>query len=135
MYRVAQEKSPSGKIVLPSKSIFSIRGFIHSIIYNIISNAIKYKSPERKPEIQVKIYQEDNNIILIIADNGLGIDLPHQRDKVFGLYKRFHFHTEGKGVGLYTVKTQVEILGGKIDVQSDVDKGTTFKISLPSNSA
>lgn len=114
-------------------SIFSVKGFIHSIIYNLISNAIKYKSPERKHEIYIKIYQEESNIMLTITDNGLGIDLTNQKGKIFGLYRRFHFHTEGKGIGLYTVKTQVETLGGKIEIESTVGKGTTFKISLPAN--
>ncbi|TAH18165.1 MAG: PAS domain S-box protein [Cytophagales bacterium] len=114
-------------------SIFSIRGFIHSIFYNLISNALKYRSPKRDLKIYIKIYQENNLMIISISDNGLGIDLEKQKEKIFGLYKRFHFHTEGKGVGLYTVKTQVEILEGKIEVQSELEQGTTFTISLPAN--
>lgn len=116
-------------------SIFSIRGFIHSILYNLISNALKYRSPKRALKIYIKVHQEDNLVIIAVSDNGLGIDLEQQKDKIFGLYKRFHFHTEGKGIGLYTVKTQVEILEGKIEVQSAPDAGTTFKISLPANSS
>ena len=64
----------------------------------------------------------------MFKDNGLGIDLKRKRTQMFGLYKRFHDNIEGKGMGLYLVKTQVEILGGSISVQSEVNNGTTFTI-------
>ena len=67
--------------------------------------------------------------MISISDNGLGIDSAYI-DKVFQLYKRFHFHVEGRGVGLFLVKTQVDALGGSIDLESEVGKGTTFRIAL-----
>ena len=69
-------------------------------------------------------------IVIIFKDNGLGIDLDKWGDQVFGLYKRFHFHTEGKGMGLYMVKAQVETLRGKIFINSEVNKGTEFRIEF-----
>ncbi len=63
-------------------------------------------------------------------DNGLGIDLKNKGDQVFGLYKRFHLHKEGKGMGLYMVKTQVETLGGKVLIESEVNKGTRITIEF-----
>jgi signal transduction histidine kinase len=72
-----------------------------------------------------------NKVELEITDNGLGIDLKRKGKEVFGLYKRFHYHVEGKGMGLFMVKTQVEALGGTIKIESEVNKGTTFTISFP----
>ncbi len=68
--------------------------------------------------------------MLIFKDNGLGIDLTKSGKQVFGLYKRFHTHADGKGMGLYMVKTQVEMLGGKISIQSEINKGTEFRIEF-----
>jgi signal transduction histidine kinase len=70
---------------------------------------------------------------MIFNDNGIGIDLLRNRDKIFGLYQRFHSHADSKGLGLYLVKSQVESLGGSISVESEVDKGTTFTITFKNN--
>lgn len=67
-------------------------------------------------------------MVLTFQDNGLGIDLVKKGKQVFGLYKRFHHHIEGKGMGLFLVKTQVELLGGKISIESEVNTGTKFTI-------
>jgi signal transduction histidine kinase len=81
--------------------------------------------------IEIKSQVINNKIILLFKDNGLGIDLEKQNDNVFGLYKRFHIHyAEGKGMGLYMVKTQVEAIGGLIRIKSEVNKGTEFRIEF-----
>jgi signal transduction histidine kinase len=98
-----------------------------SIVYNLISNAIKYHSPERRPVIRVACSSEENYLILSVEDNGLGMDLS-QEDKIFAMFKRLHDHVEGSGVGLYIVKKIIENAGGKIEVQSEVDQGTIFKV-------
>lgn len=109
--------------------IFGVRPMVQSIFYNLLSNAIKYQSPDRKLNVIVQSSRTDNNVtILKISDNGLGIDLKAQEKNVFKLYKRFHTHVGGKGLGLYLVKTQVETLGGNIQVESELDSGTTFTI-------
>jgi signal transduction histidine kinase len=81
--------------------------------------------------IRITSYPENDGVKLVFADNGMGIDLTTQGSKVFGLYKRFHpNHAEGKGMGLFMVKTQVESIGGEISIKSEVNKGTEFTIEL-----
>lgn len=100
-----------------------------SIIHNLLSNAVKYCSPERPPEVLVKMGKVDGKIHLSVADNGLGIPGDKQ-DKVFTMFKRFHNHVEGSGIGLYIVKRIVDNRKGQIQVNSVLNKGTTFTIIL-----
>ena len=112
--------------------VYTIRAMLHSILYNLLSNAIKYRAPDRPLIVKVSSYQNENNeVILEVEDNGLGIDLPSQQQNVFKLYKRFHTHVMGKGLGLFLVKTQVETLNGEITVSSQINIGTLFRITLP----
>ena len=111
--------------------IFTLNSYLYSIFYNLISNAIKYARPKKSPLIMITSEKRKGKVILQFKDNGRGIDLEKHGDKIFGLYKRFHLEVEGKGMGLYMVKSQVEALGGKITVKSVVDKGTTFRIEFP----
>ncbi len=101
---------------------------LESIFLNLLSNAIRYRAPERKLKLSVKSYQADQWVIVSFTDNGLGIDLKRYGDRIFGLYQRFHQSKEGKGLGLYMVNSQVNAMGGKIEVESEPDKGTTFKL-------
>ena len=102
--------------------------YMKSIFYNFISNGIKYAHPDRQPEITLKTRKEGSFIVVSISDNGLGIDLEKHQNKIFGLYQRFHLHKEGKGIGLYLCKTQLEALGGHITVESVPNEGTTFNL-------
>jgi signal transduction histidine kinase len=113
------------------EALYSVRPMIHSILFNLISNSIKYRSMDRTTEIQIKARHTANYFVLSIKDNGLGIDLNRYKENLFKLYKRFHFHTEGKGLGLYLVKLQSESLGGRVEVNSELNKSTTFTIYLP----
>ncbi|MDT0688289.1 PAS domain-containing protein [Salegentibacter sp. F188] len=108
----------------------TIQSYLYSIFYNLIANSIKYRQPGLPPKIKIKSEKRDNSLIITFIDNGLGIDLSTKKDQVFGLYKRFHQHVEGKGMGLFMVKTQVEMLGGKITIDSEVNKGTIFEIEF-----
>ncbi|HEY1060077.1 MAG TPA: PAS domain S-box protein [Daejeonella sp.] len=108
----------------------TLKSYIHSIFYNLISNSIKYRQPQIPCLIKIESHLHDKKLQLAFTDNGLGIDLEKQGDQIFGLYKRFHPHLEGKGMGLFMVKAQVEKLGGKISVSSKVNKGTEFKIEF-----
>jgi PAS domain S-box-containing protein len=110
--------------------IFSLKSYLHSIFYNLISNSIKYRNPLEKPVIEISSRESGDKIFLFFKDNGRGIDLDRFSDKVFGLYKRFHFNVEGKGMGLFMVKTQVETLDGKISITSNVNQGTLFTIEF-----
>jgi signal transduction histidine kinase len=111
--------------------IYGAKHMFDSIIYNLVSNAIKYRSPDRKPLIKIQSKILNEKIVLRIQDNGLGIDIPKYKEKLFGLYKRFHTHTDGRGLGLYLVKLQTLSMGGSIDVESKLGVGTTFTVSLP----
>ena len=108
--------------------IRTLKPYLDSILINLISNAIKYRHLDRRPIIQIKSEIIENQICLTVCDNGIGIDLSSYKEKLFMLYSRFHNHVEGKGMGLYLVKTQVVALGGKIEVESKIDHGTTFRI-------
>lgn len=102
--------------------------YLESIFQNLLTNAIKYRSPDREPIIHFKSTMANNHLELSVSDNGRGIDMEKFGDKIFGLHKTFHDHQEARGVGLFLVKTQIEALGGTIRVSSEVDKGTTFTI-------
>jgi PAS domain S-box-containing protein len=104
--------------------------YLNSILHNFISNALKYKSPERNPSINISTQPTGESIILKVSDNGLGIDLEKHKDNLFKIGKVFHHHPESKGFGLYMTKTQVEAKGGKIWVESTPGKGTTFYIEF-----
>lgn len=110
--------------------VFTVKSYMHSIFINLITNSIKYRKPDADAEILISTLKADGKLILKFSDNGLGIDMNLFGDKLFGLYKRFHTHVDGKGMGLYLVKTQLEMLGGKISVSSAVNKGTEFIITF-----
>jgi PAS domain S-box-containing protein len=104
------------------------KAYIESILLNLLTNSIKYRSEDRKLKITITANQTEDSIILTFKDNGIGIDLERNRDKVFGLYQRFHNYPDSKGLGLYLVKSQVETMGGTISIDSEVNKGTSFTL-------
>ncbi len=108
--------------------INTVNKYFESILINLISNAIKYRHPERPPVIKVSTSLINDSLCLSISDNGIGMDLTETKNKLFTMYSQFHEHAKGKGMGLYLVKTQVVALGGQIEVESEVEKGTTFNI-------
>lgn len=116
---------------IAANNIHSVKAYINSILYNLISNAIQYRSPERKPIIKISTRANEHHIVFEVTDNGLGIDLVKFQGDMFKLYKRFHTHTQGKGLGLYLIRQQVEKLSGEIQVESQLDEGTTFRVLLP----
>ncbi len=105
-----------------------VKSYIHSVFYNLISNSIKYRQPNEKLIIKIKSEIDNEKLIISFKDNGTGIDLKQHRDKIFGLYKRFHPHIEGRGLGLFMTKTQIEVLGGIISIKSEPNIGTEFII-------
>ena len=104
--------------------------YLLSIFHNLVSNALKYQSPERKPVIKLETKKVDNSIILSVHDNGLGIDLVKHKDNFFKIGKVFHRHPNAKGFGLFMTKTQVEAMDGRIWVESTPDVGSTFFIEF-----
>ena len=104
--------------------------YIESIILNLLSNALKYYSPDRNPFIHFETWREENHVLMRATDNGLGIDLARYGHQVFKLRKTFHKHPESRGVGLFMIRNQIEAMGGEIKVISDVNIGTTFSINF-----
>ena len=102
--------------------------YLQSVIQNLISNAIKYRDPNRKSVIAVRTSWENDKKVLVVEDNGVGVDLSRYGSDIFKLYKRFHRGLSGKGMGLFLVKTQLESLNANIEVSSELGKGTAFKI-------
>ncbi|MCK5703647.1 MAG: HAMP domain-containing histidine kinase, partial [Cyclobacteriaceae bacterium] len=130
LYDNLQESKAEIVLNLDVQNIHANEPYLESVIYNLVSNSIKYRSNKRTLRINISTYKDNSKVVLKISDNGVGIDLSKFEEKLFGLYQRFHDHVVGKGLGLYLVKTQVEALGGNIEIDSEVDKGTTFKISF-----
>ena len=106
------------------------KAYFESIIFNLLSNAIKYRSPSRPLKISVTTENKKDAIVLKFNDNGLGIDVNLYKDRLFRLYQRFHDHAEGKGLGLFLIKSQLEALGGSIDIESEFGIGTTFILTF-----
>ena len=104
--------------------------YLLSILHNLISNAIKYKSPDRLPEIHLESHWENNSIVLTVSDNALGIDLVKNGDKLFKIGKIFHQHPDAKGFGLFITKTQVEAMRGSISAESTPGKGSRFTVTF-----
>nr|WP_294936739.1 PAS domain S-box protein [uncultured Flavobacterium sp.] len=102
--------------------------YLESILLNFISNSIRYRHPERNPVIELNSYIENNYRVLEIKDNGIGIDLKKNGEKLFGMYKTFTNNPESRGIGLFITKNQIDTMKGKIAVESTLNEGTTFKI-------
>ncbi|GEC72627.1 PAS domain S-box-containing protein [Flavobacterium flevense] len=123
---------PILKLDLDKVSILNTnKAYLESILLNLLTNSLKYKSNDRILKITITAHQTDNNTVqLIFKDNGIGIDLEKNRDKIFGLYQRFHDYPDSKGLGLYLVKSQVEAMKGTISIESQVNKGTTITLTF-----
>jgi len=112
-------------------TFYTVPAFISNIFYNLLSNAIKYRRDDLSSKINIYIRKDEHDLRLIFSDNGRGIDLEKYGEKLFNPYKRFHLDKEGKGLGLYIVKTQVGMLKGTIELSSKLNEGCTFTIVLP----
>jgi PAS domain S-box-containing protein len=104
------------------------RAYLESILLNLFSNAIRYSHPDREPVISVTCFEENGQQVLKVSDNGIGIDLKKYGEKMFGMYQTFNGNADARGYGLFITKNQIEAMGGKIEVESQFGKGTTFKI-------
>lgn len=117
----------------PDFSLNTNKAYLESILLNLLTNAIKYRNTSKELKITISAIKNNEGVVIVFKDNGIGIDLDRNQDKIFGLYQRFHNYPESKGLGLYLVKSQVETMGGTITVKSQVDKGTEFTINLNNN--
>lgn len=110
--------------------IVYIASYLESVLLNLITNAIKYRHPNRNPVIDICTFTEEGQNYLLIKDNGLGIDMEKYGDRVFNMYQTFHNDKEAVGIGLFITKNQIETLQGSIEIESEVNVGTTFKIKF-----
>jgi signal transduction histidine kinase len=104
--------------------------YLESILFNFISNAIKYSHPDRIPVITISCRYQDERWILEVADNGIGIDLQKNGDQLFGMYKTFNGNADARGIGLFISKNQIEAMGGSVEIESELNRGTTFRIYI-----
>jgi len=122
----------TGAVILSDFSmaplVTTVRSYLDSILYHLLSNAIKYRSPRHSPVITIRTEHRGNRLCLVVGDNGLGMDLVRHRHKLFMLHSRLHHHVAGRGLGLYLIKSQMNAMGGAIDVESEPDKGTIFHL-------
>jgi signal transduction histidine kinase len=111
--------------------LFASPGLLRSIFYNFLSNAIKYRAPDRPPLVQLRCrWAAPGYLALDVQDNGLGLT-PQQQASIFQLFSRMHSHVSGSGVGLYMVKKMVDNAGGTLTVQSQLGVGSIFTATLP----
>ena len=110
--------------------VTAIPAYLDSILLNLFTNAIKYKSPERKATLEISHEIIDNYTVINFKDNGLGLNLKKNGHKIFGMYKTFHGNEDAKGIGLFITKNQLEAMDGKIEIESEVGQGSNFKIYL-----
>jgi PAS domain S-box-containing protein len=133
-------KKPILETLIESKSIIEAdfsavstvpftRIYLESIFLNLITNSLRYRHPERSPIIKIKTtVDKSGRTKLIFSDNGIGMDMNRVKHKIFGFHQRFHNHHDSKGIGLYLIKSQINALKGDIEVDSEVNIGTTFTI-------
>lgn len=114
----------------PKQTVKAVPAYLDSIISNLLSNAIKYRSDKRASTVTISSELKGKHVVMTMADNGLGMDLELIGNRVFGMYKTFHGNKDARGIGLFLVKSQVEAMGGEIEVASKVDVGTEFKVTL-----
>jgi len=102
--------------------------YMESVLLNFLSNTLRYSDNDRRLEVTVSGRKENGLWVLEVKDNGIGIDLDKNRDKLFGLYKTFTKRSNSRGVGLFITKNQIDAMGGKIAVESKLGEGSTFKV-------
>ena len=110
--------------------VYALPAYLDSIILNFLTNAIKYRSAKRTLIIELSTSIDNEFVVFKIRDNGLGIDLDKYGDKLFQMYKTFHYNEDAIGIGLFITRNHIESLGGKVEVKSEVDQGTEFSIYL-----
>jgi signal transduction histidine kinase len=115
----------------PLPEVPYVRSNLRTILLNLVSNALKYRHPDRPLRVSVRTRYAAGQPVLEVQDNGLGLDLKHHGSELFQLFRRFHPQAaEGTGVGLFLVNRLVQAQGGHIEVESEEGQGTTFRVSL-----
>lgn len=105
------------------------KAYMESIVLNLVTNAVRYADPEKKSFVKINFKKEEDKCILSVADNGLGLDVKRYKSRIFGMYQTFHMHPKAKGLGLFITRSQVEAMGGKIEVEGELGVGSTFTVT------
>ena len=114
----------------PTPTIKYVDAYLQSVLRNLLSNSLKYRDPARPLTIKVSTKQRRNQVQLIFADSAVGMDMNVVRDRLFAPFSRFSSQTQGKGIGLYLIKSMVENNGGSVEVESTPGVGTIFSFTL-----
>lgn len=116
--------------IADEETVYANQAYLESILLNLMTNAIKYRSETRSTVIKFGLLKNKVSKTITVSDNGRGLDMSRARDKIFGMFKTFHGNKDAKGMGLFITKAQVEAMGGTIEIDSEINVGTTFKINL-----
>jgi PAS domain S-box-containing protein len=130
LQKALSETNPEIRCNFEVPTIRFHKAYFESIIMNLFTNSIKYRSPTRQLKIEISTRLIDGRVVLTFRDNGIGFDLERHKDRVFGFYQKFHNHPDSKGLGLFLVKSQMEELGGTVDMKSFPDAGTTLTLTF-----
>lgn len=130
LQKVVSEIKPEIRCNFEVPAIRFHKAYFESILMNLFTNSIKYRSPTRQLKIDISTRLQNGKIVLTFRDNGIGFDLERHKDRVFGFYQKFHNHPDSKGLGLFLVKSQMEELGGTVDMKSFPDAGTTLTLTF-----
>lgn len=128
--RQIKEAAPQLITDFSAPTFYYIAPYLESILHNLLSNALKYRSEDRPLRVEVRTRTEEDYLVLTVADNGSGIDLERYHEKLFKPFERLNRQASGQGIGMHLVKTMVEKNGGRIEVESKPNRGTTFHIYL-----
>ena len=126
-----KEVNPTIRMNCKAEYAFGFPAYLNSIFYNLLANALKYRQPDRPLTIEVVTHTDMNHVHIVFKDNGRGINTSKSDDKIFGLYSRFHKEIEGKGLGLFITKQQIEFMGGSIFAEGKENEGLSVHIQLP----
>lgn len=119
------------KVNVPAEmQVKGVAAYMESIILNLVTNAIKYRDHQKECALTIHAVNQGQYIELLVEDNGLGIDLERYGQKLFGMYKTFHGNKDARGIGLFITKNQIESMGGRIEVESEINIGTKFRVKL-----
>jgi len=119
------------KVNVPAEmQVKGVAAYMESIILNLVTNAIKYRDHQKECALTIHAINQGQYIELLVEDNGLGIDLERYGQKLFGMYKTFHGNKDARGIGLFITKNQIESMGGRIEVESEINIGTKFRVKL-----
>ena len=128
---IKKEKAKIINEIEDDVKVKALPAYLENILVNCLSNAIKFRNVNKTPVIIISATSNKTHIVLSIEDNGIGMDLTKNKSRLFGLYETLGNNGESRGMGLYLTKYQVELMKGKIEVESTLGEGTTFKIFFP----